>query len=36
LLGSADVTGLARPWDGRRRAPLLAGDRLCPSTRKHE
>ena len=31
-----DVTGLARPWGGRRRAPLQPGDRLCPSTRKHE
>ena len=35
-LGSADVTGLARPRGGRRRAPLPPGDRLCPSTRKHE
>ena len=34
--GLTDVTGLARPRGGRRRAPLLPGDRLCPSTRKHE
>ena len=34
--GSTDVTGLARPWGGRRRALLLVGDRLCPSTSKHE
>ncbi|MFC2285407.1 MAG: hypothetical protein ACFNLH_07920 [Corynebacterium matruchotii] len=35
-VAATDVTGLARPWGGRRRVPLLAGDRLCPSTRKHE